>query len=482
MKRILFGLVIMISPIFLAYKEDVKSFSITKVVIDAGHGGHDAGCLGSSSKEKEVTLAVALKLGKYIEENFNDVKVIYTRKTDVFVELHERASIANTNKADFFICIHCNSGPKEAIGAETYVMGLHKTEDNLSVAKRENASIMMEENYKSNYEGFDPNSPESYIAFSLYQHAFMSQSLSFASKVQSQLKEKTGRSSRGVKQAGFLVLYRTTMPSVLIETGFLTNSNEEKFLTTGQGQDQIASAIFRAFRDYKLEKDGLVKHTGASKPVAVSQNNDNPALAPVLVSKNPISAIPPNKVDTSTHKTLSKEKIANHKEIISKSKVEKGNAEKIGEKQKPEKDKMVIAKGNEVSKNQNSESAKSKVEPSTVKPLSPIVESHVDTVSRSLNVVKADTKILFTYSIQIGITSKPMPLGSEFFKGIDKSRIFSENSTDGIKYTVGNTRKLSEAISIQSEMRNKGFSGAFVVAYKNGKRIPLAEANAQIEK
>ena len=152
-----------------------------------------------------------------IEEYFPDVKVIYTRETDVFVELHERAAIANRAKADLFVCIHCNSGPSAAFGAETYVMGLHKTADNLSVAKRENSSILLEKNYKSNYDGFDPNSPEANIIFSLYQNTFMNQSLLFASHLQKQFEHNSGRFNRGVKQAGFLVLFRTAMPSVLIE-------------------------------------------------------------------------------------------------------------------------------------------------------------------------------------------------------------------------------------------------------------------------
>lgn len=234
----------------------VHPFGIQKVVIDAGHGGHDPGCLGAGSKEKDIALAISLKLGKYISDNFSDVQVIYTRKTDVFVELYERARIANTNDADLFICIHCNSASSTAYGAETYVMGLHKSKDNLSVAKRENAAILMEDDYQQNYDGFDPNSDEGNIIFTLYQSAFLDQSLSFASKVQDQFRESVKRHDRGVKQAGFLVLYKTAMPSVLIETGFLTNKEEEKFLRDVQGQDAMAKAIFEAFKDYKKEVDG----------------------------------------------------------------------------------------------------------------------------------------------------------------------------------------------------------------------------------
>ncbi len=235
--------------------EPLKEKKIRTIVIDPGHGGHDSGCHGSSAYEKHVALSVSLKLGKLIEDYFPDVKVIFTRKTDVFVELYRRAQIANENQADLFICIHCNSGPKAAYGAETFVMGLHKTDDNLSVARRENAVILQEDNYENRYDGFDPNSPEAHIVFSLYQNAYLYQSLYFAEKLQHEFKHQAKRHNRGVKQAGFLVLYRTTMPSVLIETGFLTNEEEERYLKSDAGQDQMAFSIMRAFQQYKAWVD-----------------------------------------------------------------------------------------------------------------------------------------------------------------------------------------------------------------------------------
>jgi N-acetylmuramoyl-L-alanine amidase len=239
-----------------AFKFNDSSFGVKTVVIDAGHGGHDSGCLGSSSKEKHVALAISLKLGAAIEAAFKDVKVIYTRKTDVFVELHERAKIANDAKADLFICVHANANDnKNAFGTETFVMGLHKSQANLNVAKRENSSIMMEENYETKYEGFD-NSDESYIGLAMMQSAHLIQSLSFAAKVQDQF-TKLGRRNRDVKQAGFLVLYRTAMPSVLIETGFLTNIEEEKFLSDEKNQNKVANSIFEAFKEYKSEVEGV---------------------------------------------------------------------------------------------------------------------------------------------------------------------------------------------------------------------------------
>ncbi len=233
-------------------------FKVDVVVIDAGHGGKDHGTSGKVMKEKDLALKIALKVGNYIEKNIPGVKVIYTRKDDRYLPLDERAEIANKNKADLFICIHANANPNaRAFGTETYVMGLHKDEGNLSVAKRENSVILLDENYQERYEGFDPNSPESYILFTLTQSAYQSSSLSFAAKVENQFKKRVGRVSRGVKQAGFLVLWKTAMPSVLIETGFLSNSPEEKFLAGDEGQDLIASGIYRAFKDYKTEVESI---------------------------------------------------------------------------------------------------------------------------------------------------------------------------------------------------------------------------------
>jgi N-acetylmuramoyl-L-alanine amidase len=235
-----------------------KNFKVRTVVIDAGHGGKDPGTLGKISREKDVVLKIALKTGKYIEANLPDVNVLYTRKTDKYVDFQARADVANKNKADLFISVHANSiVGANAYGTETFVMGLHKDNSNFEVAKRENSVILMDENYKEKYEGFDPNSPESYILFSLNQSAYQENSLKFAQKVEDQFKNRVGRSSRGVKQAGFLVLWMTTTPSVLIETGFLSNSKEEAFLSSENGQDLIASGIYRAFKDYKTEIESI---------------------------------------------------------------------------------------------------------------------------------------------------------------------------------------------------------------------------------
>ena len=223
------------------------------LVIDPGHGGHDVGAMGKFSKEKDINLRTALAFGKYVERNCSDVKVIYTRKTDVFVTLHGRAEIANKAKADLFISIHTNSLPGKKIsrGLETYTLGMHRAADNLDVAKRENSVILVEKDYKKHYEGFDPNSSESYIIFEFLQDHNMAKSVELAKLVQSNVCATANRPNKGVKQAGFLVLRETSMPSCLIELGFISTSDEERFLNNETHVDEMARGIYQAFVKYK---------------------------------------------------------------------------------------------------------------------------------------------------------------------------------------------------------------------------------------
>jgi N-acetylmuramoyl-L-alanine amidase len=288
-------LLFLITAIFLAtsfslYKKN-KVGTIKTIVIDAGHGGKDPGCNGVTHKEKDVALAVALKLGKLIEENYKDIRVIYTRTTDIFVELEDRAQIANKAKADLFISIHCNAAGKpvytknpqtgkrqkktyknkkgkimvvekpnpEPFGTETYVMGLKNEEGKMKVATRENSAIFLEDDYEKKYEGFDPDSPESYIIMSNYTSAYVIQSANLAIKLQDEYTNKAGRINKGVHRQSIWVLWRTAMPSILTEIGYLTNPLEEQFLGSKEGQDYLAKAIFRGFRKYKDEIEGTKK-------------------------------------------------------------------------------------------------------------------------------------------------------------------------------------------------------------------------------
>jgi N-acetylmuramoyl-L-alanine amidase len=275
-------LIFCLNSIYAQQTVDDSDSKIRTVVIDPGHGGRDPGAMGEESKEKDIVLAIGLKLGNYIEENIPDVKVIYTRKTDEFIPLYRRAEIANENDADLFISLHANAltSPKP-YGTETLVLGLHRSDENFEVAKRENSVILLEEDYTTRYENFDPNSLESYIVFSLMQNVYDHQSISFAGLVQNQFRERAKRKDRGVKRQGLLVLAQTSMPGVLIETGFVTNSNEEKYLMSDEGQDYIASAIFRAFREYKadIEAKSVTNSLAVKQPDPAVNYQPNDSIA-----------------------------------------------------------------------------------------------------------------------------------------------------------------------------------------------------------
>ena len=405
-----------------------KRYTLARIAIDAGHGGHDSGCLGSKTKEKDIALAISLKLGKMIEENFDDVKVIYTRKTDQFVELHQRAEIANNAKADLFICIHCNSAcyldkkhkevcNTETRGAETWVMGLKKSEANLEVAKRENEAVLLEKDYKQQY-GFDPNSPEANIIFSLYQNTYLDQSLRMASLVQQELNSK-GRNGRGVKQAGFLVLYKTYMPSILVETGFLSQPDEEEYLASEKGQTEMARSIFKAFKAYKASLE-----SGVSSPDA---SDDHP--------------------DT-------------------------GNKE--DDKQVKEDMKVKV----------DSPPAKKPVVETPVKPIThapKVVKPEANQKNDSAEDKQpGESTGQIVYRVQILLSPKAIPKGSPKFKGVNDAR---EEKVDNVfKYTTGYFTKMEDAVNLQTTMRSGGFADAFVVPYLNNKRISIKEARERKKK
>lgn len=261
------------------------------LVIDAGHGGKDPGAKGKIINEKEINLNVALKFGKLVQANHPDVRVIYTRSTDKFIELDERAAIANRNKADLFISIHTNSVAKgnSAHGTETYTLGLARTEENLAVAMRENSAILLEDDYQQRYEGFDPNSSESYIIFEFIQNKHVEQSIGLASEIQKSF-TTLGREDRGVRQAGFLVLRKTSMPSVLIEVGFISNSSEERFLASADGQTQLARSISNAFDAYKKSIDNRQGALPVKKSASAQRQTTNTAVATKAVAAETVEA------------------------------------------------------------------------------------------------------------------------------------------------------------------------------------------------
>lgn len=257
MKNIAFIFIALILVLSSYNTVNFKEYKLRTVVLDAGHGGKDPGCSGKGSRESEITLEVILALGKEIKKEMPDVKVIYTRDINKFVELHDRAGIANKNNADLFISVHCNAGHAETFGSETYTMGLHKSESNLAVAQRENSVVAKEKDYKKKYNGFEPNSPMGYILMTNFQHAYMENSLKIAKKIEDNFKNNLNRKSRGVKQAGFLVLWKTSMPSCLIEIGYLTNNEDEKYLLSKEGQSGISSNICQALKQYKQEIESM---------------------------------------------------------------------------------------------------------------------------------------------------------------------------------------------------------------------------------
>jgi N-acetylmuramoyl-L-alanine amidase len=385
-----------------------KSGRITTIVIDAGHGGKDPGALGRNSREKDITLKVALKTGELIRKQHPDVKVVYTRTKDEFIELHRRAEIANRTKADLFISIHCNAHKSRThYGAETFVMGLHRSQANLDVARFENAAILYEDDYKEKYEGFDPNSPESYIIFSMYQNIYREQSLLMASLVQNELGDKSKRFDRGVKEAGFLVLYCTTMPSVLVELGFISNSNEEEYLRSSQGQQQLAESLAAAFTSYR-------QHTEKnSKPrEVISQARPNPTIINTTSADSPAMASP---------ETLS---------VVRNTQTGSLDTQKTGQ-----------------GKRQEPQSVKTKT-------------------SSSVTDV--------TWRVQI-LTS-PKKLNQSHSKLKNMGNIFEYYHKGAWKYTTGAFSTEEEALVYRNQLKNQGFSDAFVVPFAGNERITPEEA------
>ena len=416
------------------------------VIIDAGHGGKDPGAVSKGIREKDVVLAIALKLGKHISENFPEVKVIFTRNTDVFVPLIDRSKIANRNKADLFISLHANfCGTPSTRGTETFFLGDARSNDNLDVAKKENSVILLEDNYATTYEGFDPNSSESYIMFSMAQENYLAQSLSLADDIQHQFKSRLESSNRGVKQAGFLVLRQSSMPSVLIETGFISNPADADYLSSNEGQQTIAQSVFEAFKRFKSRNSGSgtpalaeTKTVAAEQKNIVTNKNDagnstkdtgnyknEKPVQPIVVTK-PESTITTNKQEVIPEKT------ADVKVEISKDK-------------KPTADQKL-----------NKETEKHKVDTEKINPVADIVANQ-----------KNETKY---YSVQIGANTIPLEPTPANFKGIVEVR--REKSDKYYRYFIGKELSVESIIPIWKKIRLK-FPQSFVVSFEDGKRTIL---------
>jgi len=409
------------------------------VVIDAGHGGKDPGAVGARGKEKNINLAVALKTGKYISDNMKDVKVIYTREDDTYPGLAERADVANRNKADLFISIHSNAlSDKRFNGAETYVLGQTMDEANLQVAMKENSVITYEKDYQTKYEGFDPTSAESYIIFSLMQNTYLKQSTEFATLVQNQFRERVGRKDRGVKQAGFVVLWRTTMPSVLVELGFITNPEEEKFLMSEQGQDYLASAIFRAFRDYRQTIDS---RSGIRNGIGVATGKD----------------VTPVKPETSEGGTT-------------------GKPDKSGtlNTEKPAAN-LPDNTANQVKSALAGTGKPDSAVPVTVGKPEQAINSPEDSTHRPVvSEPEVPANSIQTYfMVQVAAMPAGRELSQSQLKGIEKVTVLHDG--ERIKYAAGKYVSYDAALKYRRTLTGK-FPDAFVIAVRNGKIIPLREA------
>jgi len=531
------------------HKVPAKDRKVKVIVIDAGHGGKDPGCNGVTHKEKDVALAVALKLGKLIEEYVKDVKVIYTRKTDVFVELEDRARIANDNNADLFISIHCNAAGKPVMikdkktgkmrpktfknskgktivvetanpvpyGSETYVMGLKNEEGKMKVAQRENSVILMEDNYESKYQGFDPNSEESYIIMSNYTSGYVIQSAGLALKIQEEYSKRAGRVDKGVHRQSIWVLWRTSMPSVLTEIGYLTNPQEEKFLGSEKGQEYMASCLFRAFRKYKDEQEGIKRDYDDA--IENQKNLEKEVHVPIRETDT-VESEDDEKKDTSVSLGIvpkaGEESIKAYSESIALADVSFKNrnydeAKQLYEKalklrngkdeyaekklkeisdalaraRKEEEEKQKKAEEEEknkvVDKNDIIKNYKDKINKDTstgsgtITKVQPKTEPKTEPKAEEKPAVKAGA---VEFKVQFASADKEVDAKSKF---PNVKEVWFYKAGAVYKYTSGSFASFDEATRHQLKLRELGYKDCFVAAFKNGQRMEINEAKKQAE-
>lgn len=449
-------------------------FKIKTVVIDAGHGGHDPGCSGAHSVEKHLALAIAKAFARNIEYNYPDVAVILTRDSDVFIPLHERAAIANRAQADLFVSIHCNALPGSSVtwGSETYVMGLHTAEHNLDVAKRENNAILLEDNYENNYD-YDPNSPEGHILLSMFQNAHLEQSIMFAERVEHHIKETAKRRSRGVKQAGFVVLKETAMPSVLVEAGFLTSVKDEKFLLTEEGQADIAEALLQAFVDYKNTLEG-VQSTGKVRGIMATNTLNE---YPVPVEDKPVTTEAP--VANTTFYTPPAE-IASGPIVPQADNYSTPTTSNYS--YTPQQTAAVSVQPEPVISRElyPQQGTISKPVPAQDRALQPKGTGDTSWAENlGIENTPAATDDVF-FSVQLAASPKLLDTNTPMWKSTGYLiEVYQED--DLYKYQVRNIKSTQAAFSTREALQNQGFKDAFLVAYRNGRRISLGEAQQLLE-
>ena len=419
MKRLLFAFIalfVVFGSVF-SQKKDLKKVKI--VMIDPGHGGKKPGAIGKKSKENDITLSIALKLGETIKANFKDVTVLYTRDTDVDIDLAERAQMANRAKADLFISIHANSHKKtEPSGTETFVMGLSTSKANMEVARLENADILLEDDYKNNseYQGFDPNAPESYIMFTLYQNAYLEKSLNFAEYIQGQYKSRIKTIDRGVKQGELFVLYKTSMPAVLTEIGFISNAKEEEYMMSEEGQNEYVYCIASAFAKYKASEENseLVEIPAPKrqkKPITTTETTKQP------------------KTETTTQATTTQQQNLEVKVTI------------------------IDTTANEQQNSQETKPKQDNTEPTTT---------------------PAPVEDVVKYRVQFLVAKTKLPENDPTLKGVTNYDTYSQDGT--VRYTKGDEKDIERAKQIQAELKEMGFKDAFIVPFYKGNRISGYEA------
>ena len=447
MKRLLAIFIVLVCINGTAFSQKKAAGQVKTVVIDAGHGGDKPGAIGKKCKEKTITLSLALKLGKLIEDNYPDVRIIYTRTTDVDITLAERARIANRAKADLFLSIHCNSWTNSTpTGVETYVMGLSQSKANMEVAKKENADILLEKNYKDNsdYQGFDPNSPESYVMFAMYQNAYIDKSLDFAGLIQDQYKSAIKTINRGVKQAEIFVLYKTAMPAVLTEVGFISNPEEEQYIMSDEGQATIVVSIFKAFAAYKSQTEGTKMPTDFKIELKGYKNPKKTEVNPPVQSE---------KQETASTSTTTPEPVKQKEEIPST--MIPSTAQTHVEPPLP--------------MDEPKEALQQQAEPVQVQ-----TDNATSTTSATPEPATETRSTEVVYKVQFMTSTQMLKTNAREFKGITDYETYRQKNI--ICYTTGRFSSAREAAEHQKAIREKGFTDAFVVAFQGNERITMQRA------
>ncbi len=408
------------------------------VVLDAGHGGHDPGNLGNGYLEKNIALNIVLKVGELLGKN-KDIKVIYTRKDDTFIDLFVRGEIANKANADLFVSVHCDSHTSDAHGAGTFVLGLHANKQNFEIAKKENSVIYLEDNYETRYADYDINAPESVIGLTIMQEEFLDQSIALAKMIQDNFSGKLKRTNRKVKQAGFIVLHQTFMPSVLVETGFLTNKNEGAYLDSKKGQVEMGTAIADAILKYQNATQMKV-----TPSVRDSENNESPGIVN----------------DKETEK-IEKEKIVVEETVPEIKILESVTQPEVEEKQGDEVLKELVEEKTQSAPKEEDLKSAEEVKPGEIAKK----EDKLDVKAKASNVI---------FKVQLMASGKDLPLVPENFKGLNL--ISKESYKTLFRYMYGNTQSHREAQMMKTKAVDKGYKTAYIVAYNEGVRISLTEA------